>query len=263
MSDETSSGFQAGGELQFDRADYAQETPAELSCDNCQIPLHDHYYEINGRMTCERCRYGLEDAFKTRPGFSGFAKALGAGLGAAAVGAGIYYAVLALSGYEFGLIAILVGWMVGKGVNWGTRGRGGPLYQTLAILLTYMAIVSTYIPLIVKEFDKQPPATEAAFRPVPSHAVTTSAAAGASPQAAGGAAAEEEIGVGDVVLGLGALLLLAAALPFLAGIENLIGLFIIGIALFEAWKLNKRVTLDISGPFRVGSQPSPPADAAV
>jgi hypothetical protein len=31
--------------------------------------------------------------------------------------------------------------------------------------------------------------------------------------------------------------------------ENLIGLMIIGFALFEAWKMNKRTPVEFSGPF--------------
>ena len=54
-------------------------------------------------------------------------------------------------------------------------------------------------------------------------------------------------------LGVGALLLLVAALPFLTGVKNLIGLLIIGFGLWEAWKLNKRTDLSISGPYQVGA----------
>jgi Sec-independent protein secretion pathway component TatC len=44
---------------------------------------------------------------------------------------------------------------------------------------------------------------------------------------------------------------LAFASPFLAGFENIMGLIIIAIALYEAWKLNKRVP--VSGPFRMAT----------
>jgi hypothetical protein len=54
------------------------------------------------------------------------------------------------------------------------------------------------------------------------------------------------------LLGIGALMLLAALIPILAGFSNIIGLLIIGIAVFEAWKLNRKATLDVSGPYRVG-----------
>jgi hypothetical protein len=65
-----------------------------------------------------------------------------------------------------------------------------------------MAIVSTYIPMIVKQVGQ-----------------------------------EAELTLGGAALGIGALFLLAMALPFLAGFENVIGLAIIAFGLYEAWKL--------------------------
>ncbi len=44
--------------------------------------------------------------------------------------------------------------------------------------------------------------------------------------------------------------------PFYGGTNNLIGLVIIAIGLYEAWKLNRRIP--ISGPFRVGAAAGPP-----
>ena len=52
------------------------------------------------------------------------------------------------------------------------------------------------------------------------------------------------------------------ALPFLAGFENIIGIIIIGIGLWEAWKLNPRMQLEITGPYRVAAA-SPGAEAAL
>jgi hypothetical protein len=54
-------------------------------------------------------------------------------------------------------------------------------------------------------------------------------------------------------MALGLLLLLAARVPFLAGFSNVIGLIIIGVAVLQAWRLNRRITLNITGPYRVGA----------
>jgi divalent metal cation (Fe/Co/Zn/Cd) transporter len=56
-----------------------------------------------------------------------------------------------------------------------------------------------------------------------------------------------------IILGLGFLY----ALPFLAGLQNILGLLIIGIALYEAWKLNVRAELSVSGPHRVSPSSAP------
>lgn len=69
------------------------------------------------------------------------------GTGAALAGAAIYFGVVAITGYEIGWIALLVGWMVGKAVARGGRGLGGWPLQTLAVGLTYLSIVGAYWPV--------------------------------------------------------------------------------------------------------------------
>jgi hypothetical protein len=258
--------------LQFDRAELPSSgspEAQEVACAFCRAPLYSYYFDLNGQMACEACRYKVEEEFKTRPGLSGFLRAAAAGFGAAVVGAGIYYAVLAITGYNVGLISILVGFLVGGAVRWGVRGKGGWVYQSLAIFLTYMAIVSTYIPLMVKEMDKQGTAgTETAAvapdAPVAPEAPVATAGAPAPVKAAAQtpaepAASEPVPTFGEMVLGVLLVFGVAAALPFLAGFENILGLLIIAFGLWEAWKLNKRPALEIQGPLTLGAAPTAPA----
>ena len=239
--------------IQLDRADFTEPKPVGPRCDVCGNALLGNYFEINEKMACERCRYAVEEAFNQRGGAGGFLKALLAGFGAAVAGSILYYVVREATGYEIGLIAILVGWGVGKAVHWGSKGKGGWVFQSLAVFLTYMAIVSTYLPAIFTEIGKRVDKEKtAATAPVQAGGAATQAA-GEAPRPA---KAEEPIGVGGFLLGLGAILLLAAAIPFLAGAQNLIGLLIIAFGLWEAWKINRRTALSISGPFQVGAAPA-------
>lgn len=69
-----------------------------------------------------------------------------------------------------------------------------------------------------------------------------------------------QVGAGKFILACGTLLLLAYTLPFLAGIQNILGLIILAIGLYQAWKLNKGRRIDINGPYRAGppkNQPPP------
>lgn len=239
--------------LQFDRAEYGSESPAEgtgkLQCASCQRPLLSSYFELNGIPACAECRDKAEKSFRPRPGFSGFLKAAAIGLGGAAVGAGVYYAILAATGYEVGLVSILVGFLVGAGVSKGSGGYGGWKYQTLAIALTYLAIVATYIPMIYAGMQESE--TFAALEPevLPAAADPAAAASPAGPAAAPGATAE----MPGWMLGI-IVFVVALAAPFLAGFENILGLLIIGFGLYEAWKLNKAPVLAVAGPFLVGDQ---------
>ena len=143
----------------------------------------------------------------------GFAKALLFGTAAAVAGWIIYFMILKVTGYELSLISILVGYMVGRAVSEGCGGRGGKRYQALAIGLTYLSITCTYVPLIMEQWAKD--------------------------QVLSGTAAV----IGSVVLSL--------AMPFLMITENPLTLLIVGFGLYQAWTMNKRRVLDISGPHPV------------
>jgi hypothetical protein len=274
--------------LQFDVAESgtAGASPSaaasDTTCKACSRPIASSYYEVNSAIICESCRAALD-----RPRGSRFSRGLhatGLGLLAAIAGSLLYFAVAAITGREFGLVAIAVGYMVGKAVRKGSRGRGGWAYQTLAIGLTYLAIVSTYVPLIVKDFQKGARAAKDSVqvrattpmadtitisargpevgRALDSAAATRRSDTGFSVAQAGSPTPTtratpvrpKHLGPGTMLLGVGALIVLAAMIPIFAGFSNIIGLIIIGIAVFEAWKLNRRVALTITGPFRVAGR---------
>ena len=235
--------------VQFDRAEY-ETAPGQAACAECSQPLAGYYYDVNGQTVCERCRYAIESKFASGSGAGRLLRAIGAGVVAAALGSALYYAIAALTGYEFGLIAIVVGFAVGTAVRWGSNGRGGWLYQTLAIALTYLAIVSTYIPPIIEELSKVPEAEAAA---APDQPVAEPSAVAQTAETTADAQGEALPRPPFAVL-LAIVFVIAIAAPFLAGFENIIGLVIIGIGIYEAWKLNRRTELTISGPHTLASQ---------
>ena len=53
--------------------------------------------------------------------------------------------------------------------------------------------------------------------------------------------------------GYGSVASLVLAIPFLAGAENIIGLIIIGIGLYEAWKFNRKPQISITGPHAIAA----------
>ncbi len=123
-------------------------------CAVCERELIDTYHLANEAMICSECRMQLENEQEPEgSGMGRFSKALTFGVIGGAIGAGIYFAILKFTGYEVGLVAIVVGFLVGGGVRMGSLGRGGWLYQLLAIGITYGAIVSTYVPFIVEGID--------------------------------------------------------------------------------------------------------------
>ena len=233
-------------DLQFDRAQF-DGAASPPGCAVCHTPLHGSYFEVNGHTVCEACCYKLREAEPTGSRAGRALRAISGGVGAGLAGAVLYWLILAFTGYEFSLIAIVVGYGVGRGVRWGSGGRGGRAYQALAVALTYLAIVSAYVPLMVTEIMKQKPAaqTQAA---APEGTVVPASASNETSNAEPPAENGKSGSIGGLLLGLGFLLLLACAAPFLAGFQNIIGLVIIGIGMYQAWKLTRRVPLVITGP---------------
>jgi hypothetical protein len=252
---------EAQGPLQFERAEYA-EAPAPPSCHVCGEPVHGVYYDVNGATTCERCRHDLELA-GTGHGAGRLARATLLGVLAAVACSIAWYAIRKLTGYEFGILAIGVGLLVGGAVRSGSRGRGGWRYQVLAMFLTYNAIVVTYVPDIVQGLQSAQTAPAAAPSASPSPALPVAAPPPAAP-ATPRDAPEGAPTAGMVALALGVLLLFAYAAPFLAVAGEpsaVLGLVIIGIALYEAWKMNRRRVLEITGPHRLASPRAVPPGA--
>jgi hypothetical protein len=210
----------ATGALQFDTAEPSAAT-TDRSCTGCRRPIEGEYHMANMQVVCTPCRTALEAGPQgTRTGRVGRALLFGAG---AAVAGGLLYLVVAtVTGYVIGLIAILVGWMVGRAVNVGSEHRGGWLYQVMAVGFTYLAICTSYVPQIVATWQQTPEMAELS----------------------------------------GAVMYIAAfvfslAVPVLSISAAPIGALILAFGLFQAWRENKRPELTITGPYTVAAKPQP------
>ena len=208
----------------------------------CQNPLQDSYFQLNGSTLCPSCaekaRY---DRQLQENQAGGLPRAILFGLGAGVAGSIIYGGIVMLTGFEFALVAILIGWMVGKAMIRGSRGVGGRRFQISAVLITYLSITGGYVPSIVQEVMKSAPKQEAANgQTVTAAADTTAAQRPASPELRG------------VLIAFALLMGVAAIAPFLSlttGISGIIGLFIIFVGLSRAWKETQPQPFAISGPF--------------
>ncbi|HEY1537057.1 MAG TPA: hypothetical protein VGF76_23715 [Polyangiaceae bacterium] len=218
-----------GSALSFERAEFESQATPGLACGFCRRPIDKQYWQINKRAACAECRTQVQrevDGSMSRAHFLG---ALQYGVLAAATGSAAWIVVSKLTDSQLGIVAIGVGYLVGKAVRKGAGGFGGRRYQVLAMLLTYSAIALASLPAIF-----------GVLRQVPQHA-----AASAAP------------GLGAMLSGWALILGIALASPFLGGVRNFMGLIIIGIGLYEAWKLTRAVPVQVLGPFAI--QTSPPA----
>jgi hypothetical protein len=139
---------------QFDRAIVDAHAPGTATgggvvCAGCRAAIDREYFHVNGHIACAGCRAAVGTTASTPVGAAPFLVAAAFGAGGGIAGAAIYYAVMALAHLEIGLVAILIGYMVGYSVRKGARGRGGLRLQILAAALTYLSVALAYAPLAV------------------------------------------------------------------------------------------------------------------
>ncbi len=219
----------SSGTLQFDTAEPTVQTAGDArACTECKTQIQSVYHMSSGQVICSGCRIRMEGVGRPDEGPAGrFLRAALFGTGAAAAGTVIYWAILALTNRNIGLIAILVGWMVGRAVQVGSRERGGWGYQSLAVVLTYLSITTSFTSVVVEGLRNSSDGAD-----VPAALL--------------------------YLFGF----LISIPMPFLIITESPLTVLIIGLGLWQAWAQTKRVKLEITGPFHVQRpQPAPVFEA--
>lgn len=256
----------ANEDLQFDRV--VSDSPAgeekarpSAACVACKKPIEGEYFHLNGKVTCASCRSAIAEAVSTPKGLGPLGRSAGLGVLAAIAGAAVYYAVIAITNFEIGIVAILIGYMVGWAVRKGAAGRGGRRFQILAVALTYWAVGLAYAPIVIKgmsEHEKKAgvAAVDSTRAPAADSAATASADTLAKPTTA----SREKVSDKSAIVSLVMLFFLVFALPVLTIVgsmpSGLLSAFIIFIGLRQAWAMTGAPKLEVSGPYRVNTGPS-------
>ena len=277
--------------LQFDRMEpdvgSAAASPAApaVQCKGCGSVLTSRYFAVNGAPVCGACQATVERSAEAARSTRTFARATLFGLGAAILGAVIYYGVIALTGFEIGIVAILTGYLVGRAVRRGAMGHGSRRLQVLAAAMTYFSVGLAYMPIAVKaamDHDRKAAAGHTASAATPHDSLASasdSAAASASAVAIGGAAptasssaspargAAESAAptprVGTVhllpaLLGIVGMILFLPVLVVVGSMPSgLLSALIIAIGIRQAWRMTAGRPLQITGPFRIGDAAAP------
>jgi hypothetical protein len=268
-----------GEELQFDRVTSSSSNPdgaTAVVCSTCQTSIRTAYFDVDGAPTCGRCKVAVEMREAAGRGWGSFFKSGALGLLAAIAGAILYYAVIAITELEIGLVAIVIGFMVGWAVRRGARGNGGRRFQVLALVLTYFSVGLAYAPLAVKTFyegikERTSADSTATGQSTDSLAtdtrlledtVTTTIDATSSAVASDTVTSTSggKIGFGFLLVGIGGILLFVFALPVIVIFGSLpgglISALIIGFGMHQAWRMTGARKSEITGPFKVNVSPT-------
>lgn len=218
--------------LQFQKLELADSRP---KCISCKSPIENLYYHFGGQTICPTCA-NIARASQERPGNAAIMRGFLYGLGAAAACSVGYAAITVATNMQFALIAILAGYLVGRAIRIGSRGLGGRRCQILAVLLTYLAITISYVPLVIKELKEQQTRTDAP------QSYT-------SPQPPA-----PKVTVASFAVALAVVSAISIASPFFGlanGVSGIIGIFILFVGLAQAWKQTKRDERLLLGPYEM------------
>jgi hypothetical protein len=239
--------------LQFDRAVTAAASVG-VTCSQCGNTQTESYFTLVQKPLCAECKAKIERAAAATLSKRMLGKAFAWGLGAAIAGAIIYYAVIALFDLEIGIVAILIGYMVGHAVRRAVKG-GGRRYQILAAVLTYYAVGLAYLPVAMGGVSKS---AQAAVDSAKTAQARDSATAPVRLTAADSAKVAS-LGPKFVLMGIGIMLGGAFVLPVLIVFgsmpSGLISALIIGFGMKHAWQITAPPDLTFHGPLTVAPPP--------
>ena len=213
------------GGLSFERAEFEQQQQPTLACGYCKKPLTVQYWQIAKRPACADCHGIVERELVASKSPKRF-------LGAVQWGA-------------LAAVAGCLGWIVVEKITAAMSNDG------TASEIGFVAIGVGY--LVGKAVRKGAAGQGGSRYQALAVFLTYSAIAFAR---LFGSVSPGSLNLANIPSLVG----FAYVLPLLNGARNIIGLFIIGIGLYEAWKLTRALPLTVLGPFPI--ETSSPAELA-
>ena len=266
-----------------DEASTAPDPALYMSCSECRAPMREKYFSLNERPLCAKCCPRYARRIKRTDGAGAIWRVGLQGAIVALVGVVALVVVITLFPPARIFLLIPIGYYIGKRMMSSLDGYSTRRYQYLAVTLTYLCfLIGFTIPAVREQRDA---ATRNAVNRVKMQgtmatqtdaireelaALNASRGESAAPLSDEGSPSEEAapaqtkapeapIGPGP---GLGLVLLLFS--PFFAMMQfgmmaSAMGVMALVYAMYQAWKQTdgQGMTLDLSGPFRVGHGPIP------
>jgi hypothetical protein len=219
----------SNGAPQFATAEYSAQ-PGAAVCKSCGKSITGAYYQVNGVPVCGTCAQRIKDQMPV-DSHSAFVRGICFGVGGAILGLTLYVGFALATGWIVGFVSLAVGFIVGKAIAFGSGSVGGRRYQVAAVLLTYMAVSLSAVPIAISQQMRQKSAQQQAQASDP-------ATAAAQPKM-------------HPLKALGVLTVIGLASPFLDlanPAHGLIGLIILFVGIRIAWRLTAGRAVNIVGP---------------
>jgi len=237
----------------FDRATYTDGATGGARCSQCHGLIHARYWSLGNAIFCESCQAQLSVAVADARAKASFGKAALLG-GGVALACGIAYAIFVqVSGIQLALITIGIAWAVAKVVRRASAGLSGRRFQILAVVLTYVASAMGYAGPVLSAMRDGAHAQDAVGeKKATSDHLSDDKSAPGDKEGTG-----SRPGAGQVLAALAIVFGIILAAPVLAATQAPIGLLIVAIGLFQAWKLSRPIAIALDGPHDLSSAPAP------
>lgn len=226
-------------------------SPRGPTCCRCSKVVTGQYYNGGGLVWCSDCTGRAKGALGGQVGFGVFIWATALGYLAAVFAGGLWAVITASTGYQLGIVAVVVGLMVGHAVRVGGCRRRGRVLQLLAVALTFLGLSYSTVSFPLRGFREAAAFVEELLgREGPDEANRTP----------GGAGPEESVTVpGSLRRGapvsvrqVFTVLLHEPVQRYVLSLKaDAFSLLFLAIALWEAWKINRPVSLAFLGPFEI------------
>jgi hypothetical protein len=234
------------GVPQFTTAEYSGSAN-NTACKSCGQPISGAYYQVNGALTCSACAQQIKDQM-LKDSHAAFARGVLFGSAAAVLGLVLYVTVALTTGLIIGFVSLAVGYMVGKAIIMGSGGLGGRRYQIAAVILTYIAVSLSAVPIAIAQHMK------------PSGAQQTQQQKAQQEKAQGSdsaAARAPKMSPAKVVATLAFLGLASPFLDLADPAHGIIGLIILFVGIRIAWQLTAGRSVKVLGPINERAPATP------
>jgi len=247
------------------------ENASQLSTGNCRF-CHRSFavecYHVNGQQACAVCARKASEG-QTLVSHTAFARGISFGVGAAVICFSLYSVLAILIHFYLGFVGLIVGWVIAVAIMKGSNDLGDKRFQIAAVLLSYVAISMSAVPVyIVHKMQHRyfASANSAAARPAaasvaPAPPVPVRAGRSAKPAAPASThptgaptiepspATRPPIHFATVAKDL---ILLGIASPIVGledPVEGIVGIVILLIAMRIAWRVTRTKAVSVFGPY--------------
>lgn len=126
----------------------ASKANKSVTCANCKKAINageQHTYKgKNGTdvYLCSNCKTQINEAFKKEAREVNLPKAIVGGVVAAVLGCIAWFAIEVITGYQLGYVAIGLGYLIIRGILYGSGNRRNSQLQIIGVILALLAIVA-------------------------------------------------------------------------------------------------------------------------